>query len=81
MFPPVSIYKSVVRMFTLFEIFQSGFRAHQSTETAIVKEVMNDLIAADHVLVSIWVLLDVSASFNRVVHSILLRRLEHAILA
>ena len=58
----------------LFEPFQSGFRhsTEHSTQTALVK-IINDLQAADSVLLSILILL--SAAFHTISHQLLMDRL------
>ena len=56
---------------------QSGFLARHSTETAVLKTVMSDILtAADQGRVALLGLLDMSAVFDTVDHDILLRRLE-----
>ena len=60
----------------LYPLFQSSYRKHHSTETALLK-VKNDILLkmnSQHVI--LLVLLDLSAAFDTVDHSILMKRLQ-----
>ena len=60
----------------LLPIHQSAYRRHHSTETAGTKLYSNILGAADDGKLSLFILLDLSAVFDLVDHSTLLKRLE-----
>jgi hypothetical protein len=60
----------------LLEPFQSAYKVHHSTETALLR-VVNDLMTScDEGRVSLLSLLDLSAAFDTLDHGILLRRLQ-----
>ena len=60
----------------LNEMFQSAYRKHHSTETAILRVCNDFLKEADDRKVNLLVLLDLSAAFDRIDHNILIKRLE-----
>jgi hypothetical protein len=55
---------------------QSAYRRNHSTETALLRVISDLLAAMDHQQVSLLGLLDLSAAFDCVDHSILIERLE-----
>ena len=55
---------------------QSAYRAHHSTETAVLKVLSDILLAVDSGDLAMLTLLDLSAAFDTVDHATLLRRLE-----
>ena len=52
---------------------QSAYRAHHSTETAVLKELADILLALDTGNLAVLTLLDLSAAFDNVDHESLLR--------
>ena len=60
----------------LLQDLQSAFRVHHSTETAVLKEMSDILLAPDIGNLAVLTLLDLSAAFDSVDHSVLLRRLQ-----
>ncbi|XP_033104339.1 uncharacterized protein LOC117106926 [Anneissia japonica] len=65
-----------VKEHTLLDSLQSAYKAHHSTETALLR-VSNDILCAmDDGKLTALVLLDLSAAFDTVDHNVLLRRLS-----
>ena len=56
--------------------FQSAYRQYHSTETALIRVTNDILVTVDSNVDVVLLLLDLSAAFDTLDHSILLRRLE-----
>ena len=56
--------------------FQSGFRKHHSTESALLRVSNDIMMSSDSGECSVLVLLDLSAAFDTISHTILLERLR-----
>ncbi len=64
---------------SVFETFQSGFRKQHSTESALLRVLNDILLSIDTGNSVVLLLLDLSAAFDTVDHSILISRLEHCV--
>jgi len=71
------VFNQLVSHLTAYDLFvsvQSAYRAHHSTESALLRIVNDLLLAADKGEASVLALLDMSSAFDTIDHPILLRR-------
>ena len=68
----ITLFNSIIlTTITFFDKIQSGYRKHHSTEIALLKVVITDSNN-----VAVLFLLDLSAAFDTIYHSILMNHLE-----
>ena len=60
----------------MVELLQSAYRSHHSTETALLKVKVFPIHAMDNQQVICFIMLDLSAVFDTVLHSLLLNKLK-----
>ena len=73
-----NIYPSFIKIYSHHEQFQSAYKPHHSTETALMR-VQNDiLMSLDNKRGVVLIMLDLSAAFDTVDHSLLLGRMRSA---
>ncbi|XP_070556586.1 uncharacterized protein [Ptychodera flava] len=65
-----------LRKYCLFTKFQSAYRAHHSTETALMRVHNDIMLALNDKKDVVLVMLDLSAAFDTVDHEVLLHRLQ-----
>ena len=65
-----------LNLWRLLPDLQSAYRAHYSTETAVLRVLSDILAALDRGDFAVLTLLDLSAAFDTVDHTSLLRRLQ-----
>ena len=65
----------------LLTVYQSAYRHHHSTETALLKVVNDILLNMDKQRMTLLLLLDLSAAFDTVDYDTLLRRLKTPLLS
>ena len=61
----------------LLNTLQSAYRPHHSTETALLKISSDMFDAVESGCVTVLVAFDLSAAFDTIDHSVLIRRLQH----